>query len=251
MINKQILLGVLAGISVLAFVLIIKAPAEEIVESEEVSVTAVSAGEEREGSSEELPYEIAPSDYLQAADFLPDAAASPDVLSREEEKGLLLMREEEKLARDVYTVLAEKWGLNIFSNIAKSEQTHMNVMEGLLKTYSIADPIADDTVGIFSNSDLQALYTKLVAEGSTSREGALKVGAQIEDLDIYDLDRLLAETNKSDIISAYSNLQKGSRNHLRAFIRQIERGGGSYTPSYISISDYQDIINSQQERGRI
>jgi hypothetical protein len=249
--NKQILLGLVAGLSVLALVLVSNTNNDESSVSNEVSVVAQSEGEEREDSVDEIVYEIAPSDYLEVADFLPEKAVSPNALSEAEENGLLLMREEEKLARDVYTVLADKWQLNIFSNIAQSEQTHMNVMGGLLETYSITDPVVDDTVGVFTNPELQALYLSLVSEGSVSRDSALKVGAQIEDLDIYDLERLLSETNKPDIISAYQNLQKGSRNHLRAFIRQIERNGGSYTPSYISVSDYQNIINAQQERGRI
>mgnify|MGYP003589105545 CR=1 FL=1 len=45
-------------------------------------------------------------------------------LSDAEKKGLLLMREEEKLARDLYLALYDKWGTRAFSNIAQSEQHH-------------------------------------------------------------------------------------------------------------------------------
>ncbi|MDP2030099.1 MAG: DUF2202 domain-containing protein [Thiobacillus sp.] len=48
---------------------------------------------------------------------------------------LLFMREEEKLARDVYLTLYETWGLAVFSNIASSEQSHMDALLKLLRTY--------------------------------------------------------------------------------------------------------------------
>jgi hypothetical protein len=71
----------------------------------------------------------------------------------------------------------------------------------------------------------------------------------IEDLDIHDLDTLIAETNKEDILTVYTHLQKGSRNHMRAFVQQIQKNGGVYTPQYISVTEYQSIISSPQERG--
>ncbi|WP_372816136.1 DUF2202 domain-containing protein [Pyrococcus kukulkanii] len=49
-------------------------------------------------------------------------------LTQEERDGLLYMVEEEKLAHDVYTKLDEKWGLEIFKNIANSESTHVNAV---------------------------------------------------------------------------------------------------------------------------
>jgi hypothetical protein len=161
------------------------------------------------------------------------------------------MREEEKLARDVYLALADTWGVKVFSNIAVSEATHMEAVGDLLVRYGITDPITTDTRGVFTNPDLQQLYTDLVARGSISAAEAFQVGALIEDLDINDLENLLAETNKADIRIVYENLQKGSRNHLRAFTRQIERGGDTYEPTYISEAEYQSIIESRQERGRM
>ena len=56
---------------------------------------------------------------------------------------------------------------------------------------------------------------------------ALIVGATVEDLDIKDLIDLLNKTDNPDIILVYNNLNKGSRNHLRAFIAQIESLGAS------------------------
>ena len=49
-------------------------------------------------------------------------------LNQAELASLAFMREEEKLARDVYTNLYAKWGVSIFNNISKSEQTHMDAV---------------------------------------------------------------------------------------------------------------------------
>jgi hypothetical protein len=161
------------------------------------------------------------------------------------------MREEEKLARDVYLTLYEEWGVPVFNNIAASEETHMSAVGDLLERYEIADPIVNDIRGVFSNPDLQKLYNDLVEAGSKSRNDAFKMGALVEELDIYDLERLINDTNKSDIKLVYENLQKGSRNHLRAFVRQLDRGGDGYTPTYISNDEYMSIIKSAQEKGRM
>ena len=47
-------------------------------------------------------------------------------LTEAEENHILYMREEEKLARDVYLTLYELWGAEIFANISESEQQHMD-----------------------------------------------------------------------------------------------------------------------------
>ena len=78
---------------------------------------------------------------------------------------------------------------------------------------------------------------------------ALVVGATVEDLDIYDLNKLSTQTDNKDILTVYENLIRGSINHLRAFVRQIERNGGEYSSQYMSQSDYDKIISSGQERG--
>ncbi len=188
-----------------------------------------------------------------ATDFVsirPAIAALPEqTLSDEERSGLIFMREEEKLARDVYSVLYDKWGLQIFSNIAQSEQTHTEAVRTILTKYNIADPVTDDTIGVFVNSDLQKLYTDLTTRGSVSLEEALTVGALIEDLDIADLQKQIALTDNDDIKLVYENLMRGSRNHLRSFVSQLSSRGVTYTPQYITRSEFDTIIASEQETG--
>lgn len=148
-----------------------------------------------------------------------DAAAAP--LSAAEEADLLFMREEEKLARDVYNAMYARWRQPIFRNIAASEQTHMNAILTLLNRYGLPDPAAGNAPGVFTNPELQALYDELIARGNQSRVEALRVGVAIEEADIADLEASLTHTTHADIRMVYNNLLRASRNHLRAFTRQL------------------------------
>ncbi|MCB8933038.1 MAG: DUF2202 domain-containing protein [Fimbriimonadaceae bacterium] len=170
-------------------------------------------------------------------------------LSNAEKEGLLFMREEEKLAFDVYNALATRWG-RPFSNIARAEQTHMDAVKVLLDRYQLQDPMTIGKAGTFANPTLQRLYNDLVKAGRVSRTEALKVGAQIEELDIFDLQRWIKQTTNTDILSVYANLEKGSRNHLRAFDSNLTRFGATYEPKHLSSEAYRKIVTSPMERGR-
>ena len=136
--------------------------------------------------------------------------------------GLLFMREEEKLARDVYTALAKKWNLRQFNTIAASEQRHMDALRTLLTRYSLKDPVGSNGPGVFVNSTLQALYQQLLEKGMQSVQDAYQAGKLIEETDIADLDRHIGElTAELDIKRVYGNLREGSLQHLAAFNRQL------------------------------
>ncbi|MEZ4926385.1 MAG: DUF2202 domain-containing protein [Saprospiraceae bacterium] len=166
------------------------------------------------------------------------------VLSDQEKSDLLFLREEEKLARDVYLFSLDKYSQFIFSNISDSEQSHMSSVLTLLNKYGIPDPVANSAVGVFSNGELQTLYDQLTAKSGTSLTMALEVGATIEDLDINDIDEFISHTSKADLLSTYSRLTCGSRNHLRSFVGQL----GTYSPVYISQEEYETIISSSHEQ---
>ena len=159
------------------------------------------------------------------------------------------MREEEKLAHDVYVTLGKKWSLRPLANIPQAESRHMELMKLLLDRYEIADPAVDPTVGKFASSAMQELYDQLVAQGEVSIEEAIKVGALIEELDIADLRRLLEASDNDDIRVVYQNLLKGSRNHLRAFARQLDRYDATYTAVHLSQAEFDGIAGSAHERG--
>ncbi len=172
-------------------------------------------------------------------------------LTAAERDGLIYMREEEKLAGDVYLALYAQWNLPIFQNIARSEATHTAAVKTLLDRYGLDDPAAGRAAGTFTNATLQGLYDQLAKQGTQSLAAALRVGATIEDLDIIDLDLRLAQTDKTDITLVYENLKQGSRNHLRSFTSTLKtQAGESYQPQYLSQAAYDAIVNSPIEKGK-
>lgn len=178
------------------------------------------------------------------------AALPLESLSTAESASLTYMREEEKLAHDVYARLNTLWGSQtpVFGNIAQSEATHTEAVRLLLVRYSLPDPAANLGEGLFVAPVLQQLYYDLTAQGSTSLINALRVGAAIEEIDILDLENALPAIDNQDIRQVYANLLKGSRNHLRAFVQALAQQGVTYTPAYLTTDAYTAIVTTAFER---
>jgi len=175
-----------------------------------------------------------------------DSISSP-TLSKDEITMIMHMREEEKLALDVYTFLNEKYDFMIFENISKSEQRHVGKMINLLEQYEISD-FASKEKGVFVNAELQKLYNQLIAQGSISKIEALKVGATIEDLDLKDLSDYMNQTQNEEILNAFEILSCGSRNHMRAFVFQLENNTIEYQPQFITANSLDEIIQGNHEK---
>ncbi|MCK5000539.1 MAG: DUF2202 domain-containing protein [Anaerohalosphaera sp.] len=143
-------------------------------------------------------------------------------LTEKQAADLTFLREEEKLARDVYLAMFELYGTRIFNNISASEQRHMDSVGALLDKYGLEDPIIDDTPGVFANEDLAGIYESLIAKGNLSLIDALEVGLKIEIMDIHDIEvEMLPDVTQTDVENVLSNLLAGSYNHLDAFKSQL------------------------------
>lgn len=145
------------------------------------------------------------------------AAAPASAADRETVEMLTFMVQEEKMARDLYLEFADEYGARQFTNIARSEQKHMDAVRVLLDRYGIADPTAGDAIGEFDNAQIQALYDKLYAKGMESLAKAAKVGITVEKVDIADINDMLDDEPAADITQVLQNLKAGSYNHLGAF----------------------------------
>ena len=177
------------------------------------------------------------------------ALPSDTTLTSMEKDGVLFMREEEKLAFDMYNHLYAKWGIMPFQQIRFSEQMHMDAVKTILDRYGLPDPAAGQPAGAFANDRLQQLYAQLLAKGDSSVIQALTVGAIIEEVDILDLKSWLSSTTHPDIRLVYENLMRGSRNHLRAFVNYLSMQGITYAPQYLDPKEYEAIIHSPMESG--
>lgn len=170
-------------------------------------------------------------------------------LSTAESVSLASIREEERLAHDVYAASAQRWSTPIFSNIASSEATHTAAVLSLLDRYQLPDPLKGLPEGQFATPAFQSLHDDLVAASQSSLVDALRVGAQIEELDIRDITEQQAAIDNADILMVYGELLRGSRNHLRAFMKTLAAQGASYTPQYLSQAAFDAIVTSPTETG--
>jgi hypothetical protein len=174
----------------------------------------------------------------------PSAAIPPADLTEAEKVDLLFMREEEKLARDVYNAMHERYEGRVFVNIPRAEQRHMDAILGLLAAYGLDDP-ANRKPGKFNSAKLQQLYDTLIARASGSKQDAFLVGALIEEVDIKDLQEALQRTGKEDLRAVYENLIDGSKRHLNAFVRNYESISGK---QYLAQHLPQDEVNGMLGR---
>jgi hypothetical protein len=164
------------------------------------------------------------------------------ILSEAAFAALRLMREEEKLAHDVYLYLGAQWNSRIFNNIAASEQTHMDQVLTFLQAYNLPDP-ASAMTGVFNDASLQQLYNLLIAEGSKSLLNAFQVGALIEEVDIRDLRSAITASTDSALDQMYINLMSASYNHLNAFVGQIAQQGAHYNAQILDSVDMAEILS--------
>ena len=172
-----------------------------------------------------------------------------DNLSAVEVSDILYMQEEEKLARDIYGVFFEAWGMQVFKNIGDAEQTHVDSVAVLIERYGLGDLSEIMTPGIFSHDELQSLYDILAETGLQSPDDALRAAALVEETDIEDLQDAMSRTENEDIRYVYENLMRGSENHLRAFVRNLEQRGASYAPVVLTQDDYEEIISTAVRPG--
>jgi hypothetical protein len=208
----------------------------------------IGKGSTYENNCEDQPcFEDAPKP-VSSDTMIIQSADETSELDDTEIHHLLFIREEEKMARDVYRVLYEKWGNPIFANIIESEQAHMDAMANLLSFYGLDDPVTSDETGEFNNDDIAGLYSDLVYRGLQSEIDALLVGAYIEEYEIIDIWLAYDETDEERIKKVYQNLYEGSYNHLDAFVYVYELvAGESYESKLLSADEYEDVLNFETQ----
>ncbi len=152
----------------------------------------------------------------------PIASATVDAAVAKE---LTYMREEERLARDLYQSIAKLYPDNAaaFTRIASSEQRHFESVGLLLTRYGIADPAANSSVGTYADAGLTTAYADLLAKAKGSLTDAYGAGVTVETTDIADLKEILAVSGlPADVSQVLTRLLAGSQNHLATFTALAE-----------------------------
>lgn len=164
---------------------------------------------------------------------------------------IAFVREEEKLARDLYRQFAATWRIQAFSKVAEAEQRHFDLMGWLISRYSLDDPAFGQVPGRFTNSSLQALYDELLAIGQESATSAWTVGGIVEETDLVDVEGLEALAPADDLATVAENLARGSRNHLRGFVQALAAQGATDEPALFDAETYAAIVDAAIERGAV
>lgn len=160
---------------------------------------------------------------IEAESGVDDIVGEQELGSATEAETVLLLNyliEEEKLAHDVYTVLYEEYGFQVFANILESETQHQDSVLKLLDAFDVEDPRSEE-LGVFNDPELQELFDTLIVKGMLSETDAFEVGVIIEEKDIADITNQLENASDADVIDTLERLRAGSENHLRAFNRQL------------------------------
>ena len=140
---------------------------------------------------------------------------------------LASLAEEEKLAHDLYAAFAQLYpSVRQFAQIASAEERHLNALRGLLAAAGTPDPTKGLPAGVFADEGVSALYLSLLRKGSVSTAAALEVGRLVEELDIEDIDEVLASSPPASVVRVLESLRRGSVSHLAAFT-----GGASSSPN--------------------
>ena len=174
------------------------------------------------------------------------------ILTEEEKEAIIYMREEEKLARDVYRELYKTTKSRVFENIPVSEKRHMDAFAQLIDRYDLEDPVKDESArGVFTNKEFEKKYKELIAKGKKSDKDAYEVGMMVEDINMFNLIKYGNATDKADLKLAYNTLLEQSKHHMTAFYKNLKRVGGDYKPKYITLEQMKEAIESgERHMGR-
>jgi hypothetical protein len=138
-------------------------------------------------------------------------------LTAEMQAHLIYLAEEEKVAHDLYVLAYDTYGIATFSNIARAETRHFEVMNQVLALYGLPSMDQMGTPGVFVDAALQDAYDTLAQKIRSSAADAIAVGVLAEKTDIADLQAGLALNPPSDVAQVLANLVRASEQHLAAF----------------------------------
>jgi hypothetical protein len=168
------------------------------------------------------------------------ADTTPLALGGEAQKALLFQIDEERMARELYTAFGVKWGLQPFANIPKAEARHEAVLRQLATRAGLTAPAA--VAGRFDDAEVQKRYDELLALGNASADSALRTGAYVEEVDIADLNTLIATTDNAALKGSVIALRTASGHHLKAFVSVLASRGITYAPQILKAEDYQALV---------
>lgn len=173
-----------------------------------------------------------------------------DPLTADEIEFLFAMREDEKMAKDLYTAFGAQYPTAVqFSRIATAEATHVAAIETMLTYYEVSFP-ALTPAGVFADAEKQAQYDAFLAQGTTI-QGAFEVMALLEEENIAAYKAVEATATNANIKLILANMVRASSNHLKAAVRQLTILGITYTPTHLDQATFDEVISSAFAQGNM
>ncbi len=194
-----------------------------------------------DSNDHDLKHNVAFGEAILALEEVGTTNITAAGLSPREVEGMRFIWEEEKVARDLYVSLYEETNLSIFTDLARSEQNHMDQAKALLDKYGLETPVGDEP-GLFYNQTLKGLYDDLLAQGMQSPQEALAAAVAFEEISIRDLEMEISATDSEDIRIVYEGLLAGSRKHLRSYVRDLQDMGIQYSPQYLGQEEFEETV---------
>jgi hypothetical protein len=151
---------------------------------------------------------------VSAADSLYGNMAAKNDSSLTIEDMLLYAAQDEYLAKAEYVAIMAKFGIDRpFSNIMRSEETHLELLRAAYKTYSLSFP-----------PDEAKNYLHVPATLKEAFEIGVK--AEIDNIAMYDKflsTDLIKDPQNLYLKNLFTNLRNASQNHLRTFQNQLSK----------------------------
>ena len=166
----------------------------------------------------------------------PKSVRNANLLNEKEITTITQLIGKEKIAKDVYENFYQQYKNNLFGNIAKRKQKHIDIWKNILAKQNIS---VDENDAV---AETENLKNQFISEG-IDEISALKTALKIEELNLNDIYTVRRNSSKSAIREAANGVECGTKNHLFVFYRALKEKHENYTHQYISGKKFNNIVN--------
>ncbi len=146
-----------------------------------------------------------------------------ETLSPREIDDMNYLIENEKLLRDYFNVMYNKYNLSLFQNVAKSEQSHLNFLAVKFLRYDLKNPTEEKPAGEYVNPELQQTYDIMIAKGETNIYAALLAGSSKVKEDVEDIPLMIDQfEGNADIVLIFSNILIESQKNREVLEQELK-----------------------------
>ncbi|MFT3918955.1 DUF2202 domain-containing protein [Cloacibacterium sp.] len=166
----------------------------------------------------------------------PKTVRNANLLNEKEITTITQLIGKEKIAKDVYENFYQQYKNNLFGNIAKRKQKHIDIWKNILAKQNIS---VDENDAV---TETENLKNQFISEG-IDEISALRTALKIEELNLNDIYTVRRTSSKSAIREAANGVECGTKNHLFVFYRALKEKHENYSHQYISGKKFNNIVN--------